>query len=336
MKRLRALLLTGLVIAVTVASAASGQRREPILSRPNPILSQITLDYIGPVTNTHGQTFTSLPPQATAVISASVADLRFLRYKNADDLGGFLPAPIGWLALGTCYPPTPGVACPGENIRHGRLVGGPGGRTQIRLYKNQAHARIKSYTFGHGTGGNHLPHLPQFPPQPPLPLPLPFPGNGCFGGCPTGNHHHTTPSPPPPGKPGDCGIAGISIASNLPYCRIYVVNQAPGDSTTERLTITNTSGQRYQLSFRVASTHGTNVLWDDLEMGIWQEGTTPPSSFPALRDWTTQYTPLVTLDPNQVVHYVVELALPVFAGNRDQALGAVVDFQWRAVARPTG
>lgn len=103
---------------------------------------------------------------------------------------------------------------------------------------------------------------------------------------------------------------------------------APGDSTSERLTITNTSGSPYTLSLQAAGTQ--NGLWQDLRMGVWEQGTAPPSPLPPLLDWTTQFNALTTLQPGQTETFVIELYLPTSAGNADQNLAAVIDFRWRA------
>lgn len=130
------------------------------------------------------------------------------------------------------------------------------------------------------------------------------------------------------GGKGDCGTTGLSIVTNLPNCRIYVVNQAPGDGTVEHLTITNTSSSTYTLSLEATGTQ--TPLWSDLEMGVWQKGSPAPTPLPPLGFWATQFTQLTTLAPNQVVHYTIELYLPATVGNSAQHEKAVIDFSWRA------
>lgn len=334
MNRLRAFLLVGLLVALAAASAASGGRRQPVLRRPNPLFVSLGLDYVNPIPAPGGG-YAYLDPQRKAVIGASVVDLKFLRYERQDDLGGFIPAPIGWLATGNCYPPQKGVVCPGRPLT-GRL-----GKSLVPFYKNQAHSKIKSFTFLHGIGGGGkcvACGAISFPGGLPSTTPV-FPANGGFGGQtqpgkkpPTkpggGSHHHKTPGA------GDCGTAGISIVSNLPHCRIYVVNQAPGDGTFEKMTITNTTTVPYVLSFQATGT--PNQLWNDLQMGVWVQGTPAPTPLPPLHFWTQQYNQLTTLAPGQAVHYVIELYLPLIAGNADQHLAAVIDFHWRAVQKTSG
>jgi hypothetical protein len=113
-------------------------------------------------------------------------------------------------------------------------------------------------------------------------------------------------------------------------CYLYLTNAAPGDSTSEVMTITNTSGQMFTLSLEVSGTQ--NHLWNDLTMGVWQDGTSPPNPFPPLLWWTTQYNDLTTLDPGQSVKYRVEVDLPITAGNDDQHMAALMTFNWHAQA----
>lgn len=103
---------------------------------------------------------------------------------------------------------------------------------------------------------------------------------------------------------------------------------APGDSTTEELTVTNTTDSSYTLALKATGTQ--NHLWQDLRMGVWEQSTAPPSPLPPLLDWTAQFNDLRTLAPGQSVTYVVELFLPTTSGNADQNLTAVIDFTWRA------
>jgi len=327
MSRLRAVLLVGLLVTVAATSAASGQKTEPVLRRPNPLFVSQSLDYVNPITLPNGTVVTSVTPLGGSAIAASVADLKFLEYEQSGDLGGFIPAPIGWLATGNCYPPRPGVTCPGIALT-GRL-----GATGVPFYKHQAQKRVNSYTWPVGHVGPVKPCVACGALTPPNGFPSgPLPGpNQGFGGQPP-------PPPPPPPPPtsstpsaGSCGTPGISIFSNLRKCRIYVVNQKPGDGTYEQMTITNTTGVPYILSLK--ATGQPNQLWQDLEMGVWEKGTPAPTPLPPLHFWTDQYTKLVTLAPGQVVHYTIELYLPTIAGNSDQRLAAVIDFNWRAVQK---
>jgi hypothetical protein len=103
---------------------------------------------------------------------------------------------------------------------------------------------------------------------------------------------------------------------------------APGGATSEILTVTNTTGAGYTLALKATGTH--NALWDELELGVWEQGDPPPSPLPALVYWTTGFHDLRTLAPGQSVTYVVQLHLPTSAGNDVQNLTAVIDFNWRA------
>lgn len=340
MTRLRALLIVGVFVALVAASAASGQRTEPVLRRPNPLFVSLGLDYVNPIPAPGGG-YALLDPLAHPVVPSSVKDLRFLEYEKVSDLGGFVPAPKGWLAPGTCRVKVQKSdnPCPGVNL-NGKL-----GKSQIDFYSNnQVGNKINSYTWLHGFGGGKgrcaacgiKPPFPFIPSNTPLP-----PANQGFGG-------QQTPPPKPPHKPvtvsndtGDCGTPGISIVSNLPArtvhgvpvhaCQIYVVNQAPGDGTFEKMKITNTTSVPYILSLKATGTE--NRLWQDLEMGVWVEGQPAPSPLPGLHFWTAQYNTLQVLKPGEVVHYLIELYLPLSAGNEDQHLPAIIDFNWRAIQK---
>jgi hypothetical protein len=334
MTRLRALLLVAVFAALVVTSAASGRLTQPVLRRPNPLFVSLGLDYVNPIPAPGGG-YALLEPQAHPVIPSSVKDLRFLEYEKRDDLGGFIPAPKGWLAIGACRPKVnlTHLPCPGVNIT-GKL-----GKSQIDFYSNnQVGNRINSFTWLHGLGGrgNHKCAACGtliFPGGLPTNTPLPGPNQG-FGG-------KTPPPKPPPSQPvtvsndtGDCGTKGISIVSNLPKCRIYVVNQEPGDGTFEKMKITNTTSVPYILSLHATGT--PNRLWQDLEMGIWVQGDPAPQPLPPLHFWTAQYNEVQVLQPHEVVHYLIELYLPLSAGNADQKLPAIIDFNWRAIEKTSG
>jgi hypothetical protein len=132
---------------------------------------------------------------------------------------------------------------------------------------------------------------------------------------------------------GACGTPGIAITSTLPSCTIVFGNGGPGDSMSEILTITNTSGSPYTLSLRAGGSQ-SSALWqngpDGLLMGVWDVSGPAPGSFPTLFSWTTGFWPLTTLNPGQTVQYEIELFLPTTAGNADQNKTAVIDFDWMA------
>jgi hypothetical protein len=146
----------------------------------------------------------------------------------------------------------------------------------------------------------------------------------------TGGPGGGTPPPPPPPPPPTCGTVGLSIVSDLANCRIYAINMAPGDSTFEHVTIRNDADEPFTLSLEAGGTQ--NHLWNDLQMGVWQQATAAPSPLPPLLWWTTQEDDLATLAPGQSITFVIELSLASTAGNDDQGMAAVIDFTWHARA----
>lgn len=125
--------------AVLVALAAPGIARaaaRPHLYRPDPIFTSVALDYIQPPRTPTGGVAV-LRPLSERVIAAAVADQQRLSYRLLDDLGGFIPAPLGELAL----------ASGGRNV-----VGVAHGQAQIPLFQHLA-GGSNSFTFtGSGAG----------------------------------------------------------------------------------------------------------------------------------------------------------------------------------------
>lgn len=353
---MRALAALALVLAALVAasSATAGGRPapqlvaaaglQPVLRHPNPLFTSTVLDYVNPIPAPGGGVAWLTAPRMD-VIPASVRDLLYLEYEQVGDLGGFMPAPLHMLALTGAVGKyaAGGLSPPGQGL--GRVVFGKHSKlSEVPLFRHQASGKVNSYTFLHGTtafggqfgNGSRGVTLPQVGPTPPPPgsathIPR---RNRCFGGCPKPPKKRPRPPrhrPGPPGR-GDCGTAGISIVSNLAHCRIYVVNQAPGDGTFEQMTIKNTTSTRYVLSLQARGT--PNVLWNDLQMGVWERGTPAPEPLPPLQFWTAQFNPIVTLAPKQVIHLTIELYLPIFAGNENQKRTAVIDFVWHAQGTP--
>jgi hypothetical protein len=105
---------------------------------------------------------------------------------------------------------------------------------------------------------------------------------------------------------------------------------APGDTTVEHVTVRNDTTDPFTLSLRASGV--PNHLWNDLQLGVWEQNTPAPSPLPALLLWTTQENQLATLQPGESITFVVELALPASAGNDDQGYAAVIDFTWHAQA----
>lgn len=309
-------LAAGLILVAT--AAAGGRPIPPLLATagpqlvryPDPLLTNFALDYTKPLLSLDGGIASLLGPSSAAVVCASSIDVANLEYQTVGDLGGFVPAPIGGSAL----------TGPGRT-----LVGKPE-TAEVPHDGTQGCGGGESYTYAHGlpNGGHHVPHFG--PPPPPPGSNSGAPGtNQCFSGCTTPPHR----PPHPPGSPGTCGTPGLSIVSNLPHCRIYVVNQKPGDSTLERMTITNTSSRGYALYLHVGGT--PNAFWDDLEMGVWQHGTPAPTPLPPLGFWTNGFEKLGTLKPGHSVRYTIELYLPPPTGNTAQRQTAKIHLVWRAV-----
>jgi hypothetical protein len=138
----------------------------------------------------------------------------------------------------------------------------------------------------------------------------------------------TTASPPPPFAGASCGTAGLTITSDHTTCRIHAVNMAPGGAASEVMTIRNDSGAPFTLALKAEGT--VNALWNALDLGVWESGTTPPTPLPALIWWTNQFNTLATLQPGETVAYEIELFLPATAGNALQGAAATIDLVWRA------
>ncbi len=318
-----------LAVAAAASLALPGLAHAAPVQRPNPIFVSPVVDYVSPIQSSSGGV-AQLPPLEPAVIQQAVGDQDYLSYQRRDDLGGFVPAPIGQLALSSG----------GRNV-----VGAGAPNSQIPQFAQAASGSVQSFAFTGGpsttppqNGTNPVPGLGTPPPvTPPTNTNTVPPPNQGFGGNPpppttttsttTRPRPPTTTSPPPP-PPSSCGTIGLSIVVDKADCRIYAVNMAPGDSASERVTITNQADQAFTLSLRALGTQ--NRLWNGLQMGVWQVGTAAPSPLPALLLWTTQQNPLTTLQPGQSITYEIELYLPPTAGNDDQGLAATIDFNWEA------
>ncbi|HZQ80833.1 MAG TPA: hypothetical protein VFB25_02530 [Gaiellaceae bacterium] len=130
-----------IVVAVAAtALAAPALGRAASVQRPNPIFVSPQVDYVRPIESSTGGV-AQLEPLDPAVIPQAIADQSALAYERLDDLGGFLPAPIGQLALSSG----------GHNV-----VGAGSGRTQIPQFAQAASGSVQSFAF---TGG------PTAPPQ---------------------------------------------------------------------------------------------------------------------------------------------------------------------------
>lgn len=364
-------------VAVTAALATSAAGAPPSASgpqHPNPAISNARVDYTAPLRGPNGNPTTLLPLQK-AVINQALADHDYLAYQTRDDLGGFLPAPIGHLALSS----------------GGRSIVGVHSTPQIPHYANAGDGRINSFAFV-GTpppstsppdnGQQPVPGVGVPPSNPPAGGSTVPPPNQGFGGTPTTTtttettpkppDGTTTPTPPPPtsttattttettvttttpaatttAKPppvttttttttggasggASCGTTGLTITSDHSSCRIYATNMTPGGSASEVMTIRNDTSQAFTVSLQAAGTR--NAFWNDLQLGVWQDGTAAPNPLPPLLQWTTQANDLGSgpLQPGQTIRYKIELYLPTTAGNADQNKTAVIDLIWRATA----
>lgn len=357
MKRLVA---SAAVLAALAAPALA--HAAPPVARPNPALVGIRLDYVSPLPGPDGKPAT-LAPLGRGVIVAAMNDVGFLRYRQPGDLGGFMPAPLGALALSSG----------GRDVHPHRFA------SEIPVFSRDAGGKVTSYLAASGqtssptpdNGASPVPGLGiPTPPPPPTPETLP-PANQGFGGSPHGGTTGTTTRPKPTtttvvitttttstgttapttttvppadttaapaggGGPGGgsgggaCGTAGLQIVSTPPGCIVSIAQAAPGSSASAVMTITNTSSSTYTLSLRAEGANN-NSLWSDLEMGVYPQFTPPPSPLPPLAYWLAQFNDLTILNPGQTIAYVIVLYLPTTAGNQDQGLSAAIAFHWRAL-----
>ena len=355
MKRLAALAtVLGALAAPAFAHAA------PPVARPNPALVGILLDYVNPLPAPG-----ILQPLGQNVIVAATDDEASLRFRQPDDLGGFMPAPFGKLALSS----------------GGRDIHPHAFAPELPLFARAAGDQVSSYLAGNseaaptpdnGTQPVPGPGVPTPPPPPTASDTVP-PANQGFGGTPDGGGTTTTTTttratPPTTtstttttasatttttstittptttaevatvgggpsggsGGGGDCGTAGLQIVSTPPGCVVSVASGAPGSAVSEVMTITNTSSSVYTVSLKAEGANN-NHLWNDLEMGVYPEFTPPPSPLPPLAYWIAQFNDLTTLNPGQTIAYVIVLYLPTTAGNQDMGKSAAITFHWRAL-----
>jgi hypothetical protein len=162
-----------LVTAVTLVGFATGQdvanaAVRPAIARPNPGFVSIQLDYVNALHSATGG-IAALPALDSAVIDQAVADQQYLAYLHRDDLGGFVPAPIGMHALSSG----------GHDV-----VGQTSGQSQIPKFDEAASGKVQAFAF---TG------------EPPTTLPesgqQPVPGLGVPPAVPTPTNTTTTPPP---------------------------------------------------------------------------------------------------------------------------------------------
>jgi hypothetical protein len=171
-----------LVITVALLTFSAGQKvataaGTPTIARPNPGFVSIQLDYVNALHSASGGIAT-LPALDPAVIDQAVADQQYLAYASRDDLGGFVSAPIGQLAMSSG----------GHDV-----VGQVGGQTQIPQFDQAASGKVQTFAFT-GAPTASPPESGQQPVPglgvpPPVPTPTnnnaaPLPNQG-FGGRPT-------------------------------------------------------------------------------------------------------------------------------------------------------
>lgn len=217
MKRLAVLgIALGALAAPALAHAAA-----PPIARPNPVVYPVRLDYADPLPGPDGMP-AALAPLGHGVTVAATRDQAYLAYRRRDDLGGFVPAPIGELALSS----------------GGRDVLSSGvRRPQIPLFQRAAGGEISSFTFGASSPSNPTPAPDNGngagvqPPPPPTPGSTVPPANQGFGGrADSGSGSSTTTS-----RPGGTTTTTTTSAPATPA--------ATSTTTTAATTTTTTSGE---------------------------------------------------------------------------------------------
>jgi hypothetical protein len=174
-KRLAALL----TVVASLAAPALAHAAPPI-ARPNPAVYPIQLDYESPLASPNGGSAT-LAALGQGAILAATRDRASLAFGARGDLGGFVPAPIGKLAL----------SGGGRDM----LVRGPR-EAQIPLFFQSAGGEISSFAFRGAIPNpsdppdNGRQRIPGIGPPPPVPAPTGSntvpPANQGFGGRPSG------------------------------------------------------------------------------------------------------------------------------------------------------
>ena len=364
---MRRLALAGAVLSALAVPALAQAAPQLAVARPNPALVGIRLDYDNPLP-TPAHAAATLPRLFRPVIAAAIDDQAYLAFRTGNDLGGFVPAPVGRLIL----------------VGGGHSVLAPDVHAaEIPLLATAAGGKVLIFGYGGaGPPGGAMPAPPDnarqpllgvgVPPTPPPPSadegvppanlgfggePGPPPnggGGGRGGGTATIAGGTTTKitttttttaarAPVEPATPtgggggggpvagaGACGVPGISITSDHPGCVITIASGVPGDSVSELMTVQNTSGSSYTLSLEAVGPND-NHLWQDLQMAVYEQGTPPPAPFPPLAFWLAGFNDLTTLAAGQTVTYVIVLSLPATAGNADLGESAVVGFRWQAL-----
>lgn len=355
--------LAALGVALAGLAAPGLAHAAPPIARPNPALVGIRLDYTDPLPTPRG-TPASLPPVAWSVIAAAMQDEAGLHHGSAANLGGFRQgAPARGrvvLPLTAERPQLPllTTAAAGNVLVYGLAAGSarptppdngrqpiPGlGVTPLPPPPTTG-GTVPSANQGFGgrpaAGGTPPATTTSTRSSPPTTTPTTRPTTTAVSSTTTVEAATTTVAAASTGSSGggsgsggagsggQCGTAGLSITSNHPSCTITIAGAAPGDTASETVTIENTSSSTYTLSLQALGPND-NHLWQDLRMAVYQQATPPPSPFPPLQYWLTQFNDLVVLNPGDSITYVIALYLPTTAGNADQNKSATIDFDWRA------
>ena len=99
------------------------------------------------------------------------------------------------------------------------------------------------------------------------------------------------------------------------------------------MTIRNESNQAFTVSLQATGTQ--NSFWNDLQMGVWEDGTAAPNPLPPLLQWTTPgQQPRLGDRSSPATRSSTRSSstCPTTAGNADQNKTAVIDLIWRATA----
>jgi hypothetical protein len=198
------LIVTLAATAVGVAPGVAHAAGRPAIARPNPGFVSIQIDYVNALHSVSGG-IASLDPLEPAVIESAVADQKFLAYVRRDDLGGFVPAPIGQEALSSG----------GHDV-----VGQTGGLSQIPQFDQAASGSVRAFAF---TG------------SPPATTPdqgqQPVPGLGIPPPVPSPTNSNTTP-PPNQGFGGRPTTPTVSTTTEVGT----TTSETPGTTTTTTTT----------------------------------------------------------------------------------------------------
>jgi hypothetical protein len=183
--------LAGVAGALLVAAPAALAAGPPPIQRPNPALAATRVDYVNPIVDADGHVHT-LAPLLQTVMAEAVSDQRYLSYQQRDDLGGFVPAPVGGSAASTGGRPIVGIRTK---------------TAEIPRYAAAVDGTIRSFAFvggppeAGGTPDNGQQPVPGLGVPPTAPPPsntntVPPPNQG-FGGAPSPPGTTTTTAPAP-------------------------------------------------------------------------------------------------------------------------------------------